>query len=222
MQKTVFVLTALISVGAFGVRPAAATDLDIFTTIDYYLRSGIEDDIEDANTTAVVAAGTANGEVTTTNGIGGRIGARTLVDEVFDVGFSLGYVVGPEIESVLDTPAGRLTETTDTRFIRVMGEGGFHVRLADRVRLRLGAGAGLASAKVETEREASGTVTASANGSESKQGFTWELSPALVFTGEKLDVEVGARYAQFPKISETNDTPEIDWTPLGFYLGIIF
>jgi hypothetical protein len=35
-------------------------------------------------------------------------------------------------------------------------------------------------------------------------------------------LELGLRYAGFPKIKETNDISEVKWNPFGFFLGIIF
>lgn len=212
-----------VSILSLSALPARAVDLGFFATGDYYLRSGVEDDIEDANANAVQAIGTANGEVTTTNGYGGRVGLRGLAGDIMDLGFSVGYVVGPEIESVIDSPNGRVTQTTETQFIRVLAEAGFRVPLSEKVYLRLGGGAGLARAEVDQTNTGSlAGFTVTTDGSEDEQAFTWEVSPAIVFAGEDVDVELGARYAEFPKIDATNETPEIDWTALGFYLGIAF
>jgi len=212
-------LTALISAAA----PVSAAKLQFFATGDYYLRSGIEDDIEDDNSAAVAAAGTAEGEVTTTNGIGGRVGLRVpMADDRFDLGASFSYIKGPEIDSELNTPIGNVNQNTDTFFSRVMAEAGLRLPISERVHFRLGAGAGIGRTRVENKVAGSGIFFGSdSSGTEEQDGFTWEVSPAFVFTGG-VDFELGLRYAQFEQVDETDETPEINWKPLGFYLGLAF
>src|SRR4051794_11405286 len=120
LKKTPLAFLIALSALLVSARPAAAKSLQFFATADYYFHNGVEDKIVDQNADAVAAIGTANGEVTTTNGAGGRLGARTMIGNIFDLGFSAGFVQGPKIESTIDTPLGHLDETTKTQFIRGM------------------------------------------------------------------------------------------------------
>ena len=103
--------------------------------------------------------------------------------------------------------------------MRLMVEGAGRVPISDTVYLRLGGGLGLGKAEVEDEIS---TTLGNTSGEADETGFTWEVSPAIVFKAGRTDIEVGARYAQFPKIDETDETYEIDWSPFGVYVGAAF
>lgn len=197
--------------------------LQLFGAIEYWAPGDVDEEIEKDYDDIIDAVGNGSNEIETSGGVGARFGFRSIVsDGRFDWGGSVGYVQGPEIEATLETfsPAVNSKQTVETNFIRVLLEGAGRIPLGKKVTLRLGAGAGIGRGKVEDEVDVVGV--GSVSGSETKTAFTWEVSPAFLIHTGSVDVELGARYSQFPKIKETDDTVEIDWETFGVYAGVAF
>jgi hypothetical protein len=226
MSKRIILSLFVASLLPLAARPAAAVSLQPFGSVDYYLHDGIEDDINKANNDAVnsVPAGQANGEVTTTNGVGGRLGLRVpFAQRRVDIGASYSYIKGPSIDSKLETPLGTQNNNTDTFFSRIMGEVGVNFPITPAVKFRLSGAAGMGHARVENHVDGSGAFAGTnQDATKESSGFTWEVSPAFVFGGPLVNVELGLRYAQFSPVDKTNDTPRIEWKPLGVYVGVAF
>lgn len=222
------ILISILSIGALALvgRPAHAASVQPFGSVDFYLHDGIEDDVNKSNSDAVnnAPAGQATGEVTTNNGIGGRLGLRVpFADRRADIGASYSYIKGPSIDSKVETPTGNQNNNTDTFFSRIMGEVGVNFPISKGVKFRLSGAAGVGQARIENHVDGTGIYAATNKDStKNDSGFTWEVSPAFVFGGDLASVELGVRYAQFSTVSKTNDTPKIDWKPFGFYVGVAF
>jgi hypothetical protein len=201
--------------------------LQVFVNADYFLRGDIDDPVVEDYDAAVDSLGNASHDITTSNGIGARLGVRkVLSNNIFDVGASLGYIVGPKIvvEFIDNTaPPGTIDEEITTNVMRFLLEAGARFPLGEKAYFRLGAGAGVA--KISSEDEVNGQgAYAAATGTfkEDETGFTYEVSPAIVIATSRVDFEIGLRYAVFPKISESNTSYEIDWKAPGAYLGLAF
>jgi hypothetical protein len=219
---TLAVVLAATASAAFGAE-GEGRGVQVFGTVDYYGAGDIDEDVEDNYNRLLDLAGNGRNDISTSNGIGARLGVRTTIaDGAFDVGASAGYVLGPEIEAEFESfsPVARTEETIKTEFIRVLVEIGGRIWVSDTVAIRLGGGVGLGQSKMTDDFSATGVASRSRE--EKETGVTWELSPAMLIQRGKMDIEIGARYAQFPKIEKTNDTYEIDWTPFGFYVGLAF
>jgi hypothetical protein len=200
--------------------------LQFFGQLDYFLRGDVDDEVVDVYNTSVDAIGNASNDVTTTNGIGGRLGIRKpLAGNRFDLGASIGLLVGPSIEVEFrdfTSPGGNIDEEITSSVARLLLEAGAWFPLGERASFRLGAGLGIAKTSVEDEFHGTGLYVGNQTSKESDTGFTWEVSPALVIPASRADLEIGLRYAAFPKVSASANTFEFDWKALGIYIGAAF
>jgi hypothetical protein len=122
----------------------------------------------------------------------------------------------------------RATEKIDTSFVRALVEFQNTVPLGRQVALRFKGGIGVAQGRIESDQTYSGTFVTilgaprSYSASDKWTGITWEIGPALVITGEKIDLDIGLSYAGFPKLKENDDFTEFDWSALGIQVAIGF
>lgn len=211
--------------------PARAAEVsngpwEFFGMLDYYYRSNIDDKVNNAYTDAVNAVGNASFDSTTTGGIGGRLGARKPVGgNRFDWGGSVSYVVGPKIDVNFtdNNPAGgTINETIKTDFLRLLAEAGVRFRMNDRAYFRLGGGAGWGRSTAKDDVSDSGAYAGSQSFTEHDSGFAWEITPSVVIAAGRASLELGLRYAQFPKIKETDNTVALDWKTWGAFIGAAF
>ncbi len=235
-------LTASIAVALFALSAPLCAEEKVgqfFATFDYYLAGDVADDIEneiqDSAEASTQTGDPATADTDTSNGVGGRIGYLRNLSRHFALGGSLGYVAGPTIDSELTFLSGGISgitgnanTTVKTSYLRFMAEGVGKLPLNEKVTLNLGLGLGAASAKMEQEgtvflTNGFSSVSDSVDADESTIGFSWEISPSVDFHLEKVDLALGLRYSQFPKIKESDETVEIEeWNALGFFAGVKF
>lgn len=172
-----------------------------------------------------------------TSGFGGRIGMMYPVRirapiEITNasLGVSLGYVHGPSADINVDLASlnvgvglGHVRATS--KFRRVMMEFQKDIPLSSKgATLRLGASGGLASGEVNTSFDTSGAFAGSKPGTTvvSWTGFSWELSPAIMFYRGGTEWWAGLRYSVFPKLTGGTSQVAFEWETTGFYLGFGF
>jgi len=199
--------------------------LEIFGAADYYFRGDIDDPVIADYDAAVDTLGNAGYDITTSGGIGGRLGVRKpFSNELFDLGVSVGLVAGPTIEVDFDSllPPGTSKEKITTRFERLMAEAGVRLRVSERAFFRLGGAAGIGRSTQEDKYTGTGFYSGDRTFKTTDTGLAWELTPSFIFAAERVKFELGVRYAVFPKIKETDDTRELDWKTFGFFAGLAF
>lgn len=213
-----------------------------FGSIELYGAGGINDNFED-ETQAIVSAYnsvgvTASGSTDTNLGIGGRLGTVIHERDGFEVGGSIGAIIGPRIEQTIHNgpftyiPSGitynfdgKSEITTTMVFLRALLEMGQTVAIGEGGRLRFAMGAGLATGSVDQAVRHSGSIAnvfADTDTDDRWSGFTWEFGPSLIIPMETTELELGIRYAHFPKKKETSEVGKIEWNPLSAFVGVRF
>ncbi len=159
--------------------------------------------------------------------IGGRVGILYSARDLADLGLSVGYIPGPnsEIKSTfVSGPPYNYDYTRELRIIRILAEFRKEIPGGEKWFFRPGVGIGMAL----------GTATRSfsSGGGDSYDvqkwsGITWELSAGLAYRMSSADLNFAVRYAGFPtapakEISNSNDFPKIDWSTIGFSIGLSF
>lgn len=149
------------------------------------------------------------------------------------LGGSVGYVLGPDEEVTLNAVSdfaedGRQQKLVETDFMRVMLEAQTRTPLTRRTELRIGGGVGLARGRIRQDTGNAGSFVsaleypASQSNTRTWDGVTWEVSPALAFIGEVMQVELGLSYALFPSMDADNTFNAFDWSPVGLHLKFEF
>jgi len=149
-----------------------------------------------------------------------------------NIGGSLGIISGPNAETELigrDVVGdGKGTSEDKVSFISGLFEIEKTVPIFRDVYFRFRGGVGFARGRLESEVRYSGTFVSilglppSTNYSESWTGLTWELAPSIVIKVDSVNVIFGLAYAKFPKMDETNDLNEFEWSPVGLRFGLEF
>ena len=144
------------------------------------------------------------------------------------LGGSFGYIAGPgsELTLTLSDPIGGnpiITETNKTSYLRMLLEIKHRLPLGKTTSIDAGGGLGIANGKMVKETVCNGSGCANPGSisemHESSTGLTWELSPRLnIQMTRKSNLGLGVRYAGFPKMKETDDFNEFEWTPFGLFL----
>jgi hypothetical protein len=215
----------------------------VYASIDAFLVSNGADkwksDAKDfANALVDIGYDSSQWQVSSTGGFGGRLGVLWAINRLnnteigtintVEIGPSIGYYKGPSGDITVDgfsTLAGNgsLKSTIDTTFLRFLLEGKSNFYLKDKISCSIGGGIGFANGKITEEDKWNGSLAADTdNYSNSSTGFTWEISPAITFQFNSSILELGLRYAGFPRIKETDNISEFKWNPFGFFLGFIF
>lgn len=201
-----------------------------FVTLDLFLPGNAGDGLwQDAQTGMRQLSGagySSVGSIESKAAIGGRIGIMAPVSEAFDIGFSGGYIAGPNSDvSITATGGGRTGVLTDKRelsFARFLVEPTFNVKMSDTSAFHMAAGLGVAHGTTRETATCAGTACTVngtiANYSSTWDGFTWEFSPYFSFSKGLA----GLRYAGFPKFSGSATNSKVEWTTLGFFGGITF
>jgi len=183
------------------------------------------------NVTGYDSAGYA---ITTYSGMGGRIGAEFPYQKSgINLGFSIGYVQGPSSIikiAAASTSAGpaAATEKIKTSFFRLMFELAKTFPLGERSRFSIGGGIGAAQGRIESNSTYSGSfitvlgAPAKVTDNKTWTGMTWEINPSFIFPSGTTDLELGARYATFPKLKKSDDWSEFEWIPFGIYSAVHF
>ena len=201
--------------------------------VDYFLPGNIDEAADKAEKDSKDIVNFFNGVPQSITESEGGIGARlkymrSLSQNKLRMGGSFGYIKGPNTKSTvndLNFPPGSLEVDFENTFIRVLFELEKLFSLSDFHIIKLGAGAGFGKGKSEQTFTYTGFYESFfLNSSESKSstGFTWEVSPSMVFRTASVDLEFGVRYAKFPKIKESEFTYKVDYSGFGIFAGLGF
>jgi hypothetical protein len=168
--------------------------------------------------------------VKTTPGVGLRCGLRFPIsqkvslfrnDVAFDIGSSLGFTIGPHMETIKNIPSDTFGTDYKSYYFRLLVEGGGRMALSSVFSVRLGMGLGLGIGTTSQKFTVS-NVTQPKASSTSLSG-TWELSPALVLSLGKIGIEAGMRLTMFPSIAGEESAKELKWfSYYGGYVGVSF
>lgn len=185
---------------------------------------GLEDD-------SMAAASQLNGigyntvtTVETRTAVGFRAGLKANISEAFDLGFSAGYIIGPNSDATITARAGAftgvLTDKRDVNFSRFLIEPTFNAPISESTAFHLGAGLGVANGNVKESFACTGNAcrVSSWSTKSSWTGFSWELSPYFTTSHAMY----GFRYAGFPKFSGNANNSKIDWSTFGLFAGVVF
>ncbi len=207
----------------------------IFAALEYFSVGGSNKTFEDNSRDTVVGLSeffgftSVSASTKVDPGLGGRVGLLYPQSNDREFGFSLGFIRGPAATQKFDidpglSSAATITNKMETSFIRGLIEGAQKFRMGENSFIKLGAGLGLARGKAEQTLSSTGSLTTT-DPSDSKDwtGFTWEATLSDVFRiGQQTDLEIGLRYAQFPKKKESDEMVEIKWNPVIVFVGLIF
>ena len=200
--------------------------IEYFGMLDYYFRGDIDKKVLEDYDRAVDALGNASYDSSTTGGIGGRIGLRKpLANDRFDIGASASLVAGPRIEvNFVDNtaPPGTVHEKITTLYQRLMAEAGMRFRASERAWFRIGGAAGIGRGAAKDQFDGTGFYAGSQSTTRHDTGFVWEITPSLLIATERAKLEIGVRYAVFPKIKETSNSVALDWKTFGVFFGAAF
>jgi opacity protein-like surface antigen len=169
-------------------------------------------------------------QIDTNAAIGGRIGALYPVENLADFGLSWGYISGPN--GSWNYNAFKYQEV-NRRFFRLLAEAQKTFKINDKFSLLGGAGLGVAWGRQEFVTEyqyanrENGVVVDTFD--QYFHGLTWELSAGVTYKAtEKLNVDLGVRYAGFPHAPNAHDVynhheiPGMDWNSFGIFTGVHF
>ena len=202
--------------------------LKVFGSVDTFLPgnagNGLRDDAQAAANQLGGAGYAVTGTVETRAAIGGRLGVALPVNSALDLGFSAGYIAGPNSDATLVARSGLLSATlSDQReihFFRFLLEPRLNVPLGEKSAFHLGGGLGVAQGSVDETFTCAGNacLIASQEKSSTWSGFTWEVSPSVTMGHGVL----GIRYAGFPKFNGNANNSKIEWSTIGFFGGFEF
>jgi hypothetical protein len=199
--------------------------------LDYFSVMNADDTFKDDLASSIDNGSVRSGSVESKAGYGARVGLRYALPKVreTEVGLSIGYVQGPKITDVYSYNGygvfGRQREIED-HYYRILAEVGRIFHLSQKFGFQITGGIGGCNGKMEVT-QTGGDAIVPGNPkvykySTSTTGLTWEISPSFLNDMNKVSLEIGARYAHFPKISESNSSTEIKWSSIGFFLGLNF
>ena len=216
MVLGVFIFGIVVSVG----KPVnAQTNLKYFAGLDLFLPGNAGDGMKATIQAAIDAGAQGTATITTKAGIGGRIGALYSIENLADVGLSLGYIAGPTIE-VSDEVDNM---DVNTSFFRVLAEAQKKIKMNDKWDFLGGLGLGMGFGKQEISWTVAGFPQPPTT---SYSGITWELTAGLGYkASDKVNVDFGLRYAGFPGVKyKTGEDPsfKVEWSTIGLFTGVSF
>lgn len=204
-------------------------DLEMFSPMN--VSDGSEADVKDAAQTLVdLGFDSVSYKIETTAAVGARVGVLFPVENLGDIGVSIGYIAGPNSETkvtINSTIVGNAVENVDRKltFTRVLGEFKKDISINDNWSFKPGVGFGMAFGKSkETVTSATGWAASIEGDSYAKSwnGVTWEASAAFTRKYNAVDLNLAVKYAGFPKLKENDNVSKIDWSTLGFSIGLGF
>jgi len=203
-------------------------DLEMF--LPGNVSDGTEADMKDG-AQAIVNSGadSVSYKIETTAALGARVGVLFPV-EFGDAGVSVGYIAGPNSKTEMNinsTLVGNAGVNIDRKltFIRVLGEFKKDMPINDNWTFKPSVGLGIAFGQSkETVTSATAYLASMAGDSYSKSwsGFTWEISPTFTRKYTTVDLNLAVKYAGFPKLKANDNVSKIDWSTLGFSIGLGF
>jgi len=225
----------VISAFVLGIcKPVGAISFDVknvksFANLDVFT-AGTAGDRFDSQLKASKASGAMGSyKLNTDPAIGLRIGALYPVQDIVDAGISIGYIAGPNGDTKVN--GAKFYKEINRRFFRFLAEGQKTFKFNDKVSFLGGAGMGIAFGRQEFVLQTPNVINGVSIDTADKyfKGFTWELSAGAIYKAtDKMDVELGVRYAGFPSCPNTNDIngngeiPGMNWNSLGFFTGVRF
>ena len=219
----------LLSAQAYGWENKARVVLGI----DYYSQGNLEDNLDqdEKNFRDIVAGegGESHPSHVTNGGAGLRVGFHVPFKSLnnWAWGFGLNYV--PALNTELNvhdptSPPGDLKSEIENTYTRGIFEIAKYFPLREGLLFRIGAGAGIGQGITIQKLSSSGYYSSwgSYGSSHRSTGFTWEVSPAVVFDLGGKNIELGLRYASFPKIEKSEETSAVEYRGLAGYIGFAF
>ena len=219
-------------IGAIGVTlvsSAAEGNLKFFGDVEVFLPSNVADGekavLDNMEQTFVAHGGSDAGTITTPAAIGLRLGLLYPVENLGDVGGSVGYINGPnsEIKLTDNNPTygiSNLDYTRELSFVRVLGEFKKEYVINPQWRFKPGFGVGMAFGS-DKERVATATNlfagAAGAGGSTTWSGLTWEITSGFACKMKTTDLNIAVKYAAFPKLDG-----DPAWGTIGISVGLSF
>lgn len=209
-----------------------------FSALEYWTAADAYKDIEDLWVEEGQSWDLSNVSDNVSGGMGARAGAFFSTPiQGFEAGGSIGFVRGPNAKFSIHTedfsPPATTWDEVDKyslQFVRILAQARKRFPLSDKFSADIGVGVGVARARLENEYacvvSGSGGCVPFDSYTETDSGLTYEVGPAIVYTGESLNVELGMTYAHFPTVKVTPDVInmplEFKWNPIGVRVGVEF
>lgn len=152
-----------------------------------------------------------------------RVGAfLPLPNKNLKMGLSFGYIQGPGLSVTAPSLLPGSFIKGDLRFTRLLAEGLYEIPLGSNLSFRLHGGLGEAWGRIDSDIYLiyGGNVFYRSKDYVTMQGFSWEVGPSIAIVGERIDVELGLAYTEFPKYEKYGS--KIEWHPYGARLAIMF
>lgn len=226
---------AFLLAGIFGIANtsfAAEGGTRYFGELETFLPGNVADGEEadlKASVLALVALGSSDSyTITTPVAIGGRIGLLYPVEDVGDVGLSVGYIAGPSSEVIFtdNNPGLGISNIDYTRklsFVRALVELRKAYTISDNWTFKPGVGVGMAfGSNKNTVTRATNYFAGATIESATWSGVTWEATAGFAYKMTNSDLTFAVRYAAFPTFKENvaKDLAKIDWGTVGFSIGL--
>ena len=204
-------------------------DLEMFMPAN--VADGGEADVKDTAQYLVDVIGydSVSYKLETTAAVGARVGVLFPIDGFGDIGVSVGYLAGPKTETTMTLKStivgdGGIKAETNITFTRVLCEYKKDIPVNENWSFKPGIGIGLAFGQSKEKITSATGSAAGTTGSAAKSwnGVTWEVSPAFTRRYSSVDLNLAIKYAGFPKLKENDNVSKIDWSTLGFSIGLGF
>lgn len=199
--------------------------------VDYFFPTNIAKANEDGLRQVVNFAASSGyntvGTVTTSGGVGGRVGYLFSVSSFFFIGPSLGYLSGPNTKIAISAISGAqtalLTGTQKVSFFRPMLEAKLELPKNERdlMGFNIGGGIGAAYGHSDESLTCSGSgcsYAGSSTGYGNWNGLTWELMAEDTIG----NFAFGLRWAGFPKSSGAAGDVFPYWHTYGIFAALEF
>ncbi|OGS07756.1 MAG: hypothetical protein A2270_04960 [Elusimicrobia bacterium RIFOXYA12_FULL_51_18] len=221
----------------FGIcKPVSAMSFDVknvkyFANLDLFTVGTSDSRLDNQLKGSKAVGNLSTYKINTDAAIGGRIGALYPIENLADVGLSWGYIAGPNGDIKINDISKY--QEFNRRFFRFLAEAQKTVKINDKFSFLGGAGLGWAWGKQEFKTKyeyanvENGIVVDTAD--DNFNGLSWELSAGATYKAtEKLNVDLGVRYAGFPhapnthNINNNGDVSGMDWNSFGIFTGVHF
>ena len=237
-RRIIFTSLMLAVTIVFMEKSVLAKEYNVFSTLDYFSVDGADDLFQSEANFLDKNFGGGTSQVNDDPGLGARIGLMLAVKsmESLRYGFSFGYVKGPEVTAKSFsgpalTPQNWIKTEGKTTYYRLLIEGTKDLITRKRFSFRLGVGAGISLGKLDRKNSYSGgwRIARPNHTKYDSIGFSWEVSPTLVWRFEKTTLLVGVRYTQFADIKDVDVATsagaaktDLEWAPISAFVGIEF
>ncbi len=225
----------LLSAGITSIAFVTDSTAKVFGELEVYSPGKVAEG-EEVNLKKVAAALVAGGSdsagytITTPVAFGGRLGILYPVQDVGDLGISVGYVAGPTSEvKVTDKDPGIGTShfdyTRELSFVRALFEYRKEFSINDNWAFfpAFGVGMGFGAEKNKVKM-ATNFFAGDSLESAKWSGLTWEVTSGFAYKMDSSDLTIAVRYAAFPsfKGDTAKGLAKVDWGTIGFSFGLGF